>query len=141
MNKKQTLLAALIFFAGTNLLQAQSFFPQLGKYSAKEMERVDRNYAACLESGNEGIVESALALVSMMKLDVPGEDFEMIKVKINSVAVDGETPAIRYKAYLAGMVFSNPAMFREETMNHYSSADAFFAAVAKRLSQTLLSSN
>jgi hypothetical protein len=140
MNNKQILLAAIILLAATNLSEAQSFFPSLGKFSPVKKESLDRNYTVDLESQNEGIVESALAIVTMIKLDLPSEKFPMIREQIESLVSSGATPVIRYKAYLAGTVFTDPPMFKQVTMNNYRDYDEFFHAVAGKLSQTLLSS-
>ena len=140
MNKKQMVLAALMIGALTNLSQAQTFFPVLKNISAADKERVDKSYAASLSAENNGLNESALAVAAMVKLDLPAENFSMIKGEIDRLVTNGATPVIRYKAYLAKAVFANPAMFKEEATHQYSDRDAFFSAIAERLIKTLLSS-
>jgi hypothetical protein len=139
MNKKQMVLAALMVAVITNLSQAQTFYPVLQNFSAAEKERMDKSYAISLNFTYNGIVESALAVVTMVKLDVPADEFPMIKDKIDDLTVNGATPVIRYKAYLAKAVFANPAMFKEEAAHQYSNPDAFFSAMAERMTKTLLS--
>ncbi len=141
MNKKQMVLAALMIFAITNLSQAQTFFPVLKNFSTADKERLDKTYAAALSSKHNGFIESALAIVTMIKLDIPADEFPAIKDEIESLVVNGTTPVIRYKAYLAEAVFANPAMFKAEATRQYSDRDAFFSALAERMSKTLLSSN
>ena len=140
MNKKQMVLAALMVGAITTLSQAQTFFPVLKNFSAADKERIDKNYAVAMSMVNDGINESALAVVAMVKLDLPADEFSMIKGEIDLLVTNGATPMIRYRAYLVKAVFANPAMFKEEAEHQYSDRDAFFSAIAERLTKTLLSS-
>ena len=141
MNKKQMLLAATMLFAATNLSLAQFFFPALGKCSAAEKERIDKNYAASLASTNRGIVESALAVVTMIKLDLPTDELSMVRAKIEDLAASSMIPAIRYKACLARIVFAEPAKFKQEGARQYNDSDEFFSALDGKLNQTFLSLN
>jgi hypothetical protein len=141
MKKRHLVLAALLGLATTGLLQAQSFYPVLKNYSAADMERLDKSYANSLSYPNNNVVESALATVTMIKLDVPADEFSLITEKIDDLVTSGETPVIRFKAYLAEMVFSDPGMFREEAVRQYENTDALFSALAERMTKTLLSSN
>jgi hypothetical protein len=140
MNKKQMVLAALMLGALTNLSQAQTFFPVLKNFSAADKERVDKSYAISLSSDNNGLNESALAVVAMVKLDLPAEQFSRIKEEIDRLVTNGATPVIRYKAYLAEAVFANPAMFKDVAARQYTNRDAFFGALAEKMTKTLLSS-
>jgi hypothetical protein len=141
MNTKRMILAALTVCTITAFSQAQSFYPVLKTSSDEYKERLDKCYAISLSFDNNGLVESALAIVTMMKLDVPAEEFSRIKDEIDDLAVNGPTPVIRFKAYLADAVFANPAMFREEAARRYDDPDALFSALADRLTKALLSSN
>jgi hypothetical protein len=76
----------------------------------------------------------------MIKLDLPTDEFPMIKKKIDCLAADGVTPVIRSKAFLASIVFANPAIFKEEAAHQYSDPNTFFCALADRMTKTLLSS-
>jgi hypothetical protein len=140
MNKKQMVLAALMITAITNLSQAQTFYPVLKKFSTAEKERMDRSYAVSLNFTYNGLIESALAVVTMIKLDLPEDEFPMIKGAIDDLAVHGTTPVIRSKAFLAKAVFANPAIFKEEAARQYSDPNTFFCALADRMTKTLLSS-
>jgi len=140
MNKKQMVLAALMIVALTSLSQAQTFFPVLKNFSAADKERVDKDYAISLSADNNGLNESALAVVTMVKLDCPADDFSKIKVEIDRLVMNGATPVIRYKAYLAEAVYDNPAMFNDVAARQYTNRDAFFSAVAEKMIKTLLSS-
>ena len=75
MNKKQMVLVVLMLGAITTLSHAQTFFPVLKNFSAADKERVDKGYAFALSADNIGLNESALAVVAMVKLDLPAENF------------------------------------------------------------------
>jgi hypothetical protein len=140
MNKKQMVLAALMIGAITTLSQAQTFFPVLKNFSAADKERIDKNYAVAMSMVNDGINESALAVVAMVKLDLPADEFSMIKGEIDRLVTNGATPMIRYRAFLVKAVFANPAMFKEEAARQYSDRDEFFSALAGKMAKVLLSS-
>ena len=140
MNKKQIVLAALMIGATINLSQAQSFYPLLKEYSAAKKERVDKVFSTSLGSGHNGFIESTLTIVTKMKLDLPDDEFPLIKNEIDNLVVNGTTPVIRYKAYLAAAVFANPTMFKGEAAHQYSNPEAFFSELAERMTKTLLSS-
>jgi hypothetical protein len=135
MNKEQIVLAVVIICVITNLSQAQTFFPVLKKYSSADKARADNIYSDCLRSNHSEIIEGTLSIVFMMKLDVPSDKFPKIKDQI-----DGATPVVRYKAYLARAVFANHAMFKEEAAHQYSNPETFFSALAERMTKTFLSS-
>ncbi len=140
MNKKQLVLVALMIGATINLLQAQSFYPVLKNFSTAEKERVDKVFANSLSSGNNGLIESVLTIVTKMKLDLPADEFPKIKDEIDNLVTDGTTPVVRYKAYLAGAVFANPEMFKGQTTHQYNNQEAFFSELAETMTKTLLSS-
>jgi hypothetical protein len=140
MNKKQTILAVLMIFALTNLSQAQTFFPVLKKYSAADKERIDQNYVISLNSNNHSIVESALAVVTMLKLDLPADEFPMVSDRIEYLASHGDTPMIRYRASLACAVFANPDLFKEQAALQYNDTNTLFSALADGSDKPILSS-
>lgn len=100
-----------------------------------------KNYVRCFESGNNGVVESATGMAAMLRLACPHANLEPLNHKLDSLAVNGETPAIRYKAYLAGLVFDSPSLYADIATRRYASSDEFLAAVARRLNESILGAN
>jgi hypothetical protein len=113
----------------------------LKNLSAAQKELMDKNFAHSLSFTNDGIIESALAVVTMIKLDLPADEFPMIKNKIEYLADHCTKPMIRYRACLARAVFDNPAKFKKEAAYQYSDADAFFNALDNNTINPLLSSD
>ena len=138
MNKKQITLAAAIFLTAINISSAQFFYPVLEKFTPEKKEEIDKIYSINLESEHGCIVETALTIVTMIKLDLPSDELPKIRMTIDNLVTSGETPVIRYKAYLASAVFNSPALFKKEGLVNYRDSNELFAALSERLRQTLL---
>jgi hypothetical protein len=138
MNKKQIGLIALMIFAIAGILQAQSLFPELKNLTVAEREKLDKVYTISLNSQNKGVVEAALAVVTMIKLDVPEAEFPMIREQIEYLINHSDTPMIRYRASLAGAVFDNPEMFKDESVHLYSDPADLFSALDNASNKPLL---
>ena len=110
-------------------------------YTEKAVRRFEANYLACIASANEGVVESAIAHSVRMKWAIPSARLEDLRVALGTLAASGKTPAIRYKAYLAGMVFDAPVMFENEASQKYMWDEDLFDAVSARAQKALLGCN
>jgi hypothetical protein len=147
--KTGTMVAAGLLLAtlGTGASQAQDrnegakFFSERSRHSTARLDLARKSYAQCLQSANDGVVESGLAHVVRMKLYVPAGDYDEIRDIINGLAVNGRTPAIRYRAYLAALVFDDPWLFTREAGRDYESGAEMFLALAQRLDETLIGYN
>src|SRR6185369_532484 len=98
-----------------------------------------QNFAAALQSENDGAVESALALVARLKLSLPERRFVMIESECVRLITNGQTESIRYKAYLVLNLLGHPRMFATEARTSYPDANEMFTALANRLQVTDLS--
>ncbi len=103
-----------------------------------DLEKISCRYAECLQTGNPGVIVSALGHAVRMKLFVPEVNCPGLHQQISSLAVFGRTPSIRYKAYLASLVFDSPQLFKEEGARQYKDTEDLFNAVAGRLQVALL---
>ena len=119
----------------------QMYFSNLRTYQTVDLSRARKNYIACLATDNEGVVQSALAQVAMMKLFLPGVNFEDLHAAVNSLAVCGKSAETRYEAYLTGLVFDSPGMFRQEATTSYRDSDQLFIALSARVQSTLIGAN
>ncbi|HTP12560.1 MAG TPA: hypothetical protein VMM37_02995, partial [Bacteroidota bacterium] len=70
------------------------------------------NYAVALRSDCDGVVESAIAYSTLLRLVAQDLDMGRIQKILVDLSENGRTHAIRYKAYLALAVFENPAKFQ-----------------------------
>ncbi len=106
-----------------------------------DIRRYESNYAACLNNGNDGVVESAIAMSVRMKWALPSAQLEPLRRALASVAADGKTASIRYKASLAGLVFDAPPMFNNDSARRYAWDEDLFSAISERARHELLGSN
>ena len=107
-------------------------------YRQFDIDRWERGYVLCLESPVNGVVESALRQVTLMKLAQPDAACSAITKKVDYLVLWGNTPAIRYKATLARHVFENPRLFSHEAMQEYRIDEEVFSAIARRLALSYL---
>lgn len=122
-----------------NLNSADSYFSDIVSIQTANLGRAERNYAACLGSDNEGVVESALSQVAMMKLMYPVKEFRKLEVAVAEVASENASSEIRYKAFLVGVLLSNPKQFASEARTNYYGPDELFGALASRIHQVIVS--
>jgi hypothetical protein len=109
-------------------------FAELKSYQELDFISVTKRYLGSLEyrECNE-IIECGLAHVAMLILAQPTVTFEPLNEKLDDLAINGETPAIRYKAYLARMVNEQPDLFVYEKYGDYKNGDELFTALGQRL--------
>ncbi|MCK6621731.1 MAG: hypothetical protein HUU32_05390 [Calditrichaceae bacterium] len=106
--------------------------------SAAVVENAPRNYEMALKSGNASVVESALFHVVKFKIFYTEQDTEKLAAMLEKLASDGETGAIRYKAYLAGQFLNDPALLAKIEKQDYKDGDRFFRMLAEELEKELL---
>lgn len=137
-------LATSAAFGQVSVSQAADERPYLSNslnYGSAKLPQAKKNILWTLGSDNNGVVESVIGQIAHMRIILPQEDMKDIEASLTNLANYGRTPVIRYKAYLASLVFVNPGMFRQEVANDYGSSDEFLSAIASRLQQTLLGLN
>ncbi len=135
--KAYTVLVAMVMLTASAYASTGDYFANPESYSTVNTATVVRNYASCLVSGNDGVIESALAHAAVMKLALPDADYRLLEAKVAEVARTATSPEIRYKAFLTGMVLDNPNMFRMLVTSSYEVPDELFAAIASRLGDYL----
>ncbi len=82
----------------------------LSTMSQAQLESAKKAYLVDLESRNEGVVQTAIGIVLQWRLVAPQEDLSRLVRKINDLAINGGSSAIRFKASLASLVIDNPAV-------------------------------
>jgi hypothetical protein len=109
-------------------------FADLKSYQECDLSRYEKNFLSALDyrECNE-IVECGLAQVAMVKLAQPDAKCKLLQKKVDELTIHGETPSIRYRAYLTGMVFEHPELFIYEKYGNYQNGDELFNALAERL--------
>jgi hypothetical protein len=71
-----------------------------------------RGYEASLRMDIETVVESAIFQAAKMSLTRPEQNYSKISAELKRLSFAAPTSSMRYKAYLAACVVSDPARFR-----------------------------
>jgi hypothetical protein len=117
------------------------YFSDSASHAQADISRAIGKYKPCLECGNSGVIESALAHLAWMKIMRPEADLSAMRETLDQLSVAGTTPAIRYKAYMTFLVVDDPGMFAKIRSGTYNGSDELFAAIAKTLRKNLLGYN
>lgn len=118
-----------------------SNFGTISSYTSLYLKQAARNYTVALKSWNAGVVESAIAHSTFLRVGAPQLDLGNIRSALEDLAVSGNTQAIRYKAYLATVVFENPTSFEPALKTTFADDNQFFKVVAAQVHKTLLGYN
>jgi len=108
------------------------------RFAGQDVSRYEHNYMAGLTSANDGVVESAIAQSVRMKWALPSAQLEELKCTLGTLTTGGRTTAIRYKAYLAGLVYDSPSIFNGESGQKYMWDEDLFNAISMRAQKALL---
>jgi hypothetical protein len=135
-------IAICIFLSAGTLVGQTSidrpFLSRSARYDSARLENAEKNFVVSLKFDNDGVVESSIAHVVHMRIALPLNDMSEIQQALDELTVNGHNPVIRYTAYLATLVFSDPQSFEPIMAMDYESSDAFFSAIATRVQKTLL---
>lgn len=118
-----------------------SVFGDLSSYRSVSLGRFERQYFLSLDSPVEAIVEGTLREIARIKLCQPLTSSVLLEEKLNSLAIHGTTPGIRYKAALTRLVFEYPELFGQEADTAFRTPEDMFAAISSRLNQMLLATS
>ncbi len=118
--------------------RGKAYFASAGPVSEKQMRSAMTNYQVALQSGNQGLVESALAHIAYLALSTQGQDFGELTECVEQLERSGSSAEIQYKASLTSLALRNPGLFKIEDADTYEYADQLFAALSGRLQHTFL---
>lgn len=105
---------------------------------ASPIAKAKTNYLQALKmTENPPVVESAIFHVVKLKRFYPAENMAEIEKELGRLSHDGETKAIRFKAYIAQMYLSNADLMAEIQQQDYKDGDRFFAMLNLKLQDTL----
>jgi hypothetical protein len=112
--------------------------PSPARFTETRVRSIEANYRSCLASANDGVVESAIANAVRMRWALPTAELEGLRGSLGTLAAGGKTAAIRYKAYLAGLVFDSPSMFSGDSGEEYAWDEDLISAIGVRAQNALL---
>lgn len=114
-------------------------FARMSSYQSADLQKLEQNFLESLNHPVNGVVESAIREVARLKLVQPLCCSGAIVERLHELTIEGKTPAIRYKAALASILFENPEMFETEGPLEFTNEEELFTAIAHRLNVQVLS--
>lgn len=97
-------------------------------------EQATQNLVGNLSHENAGVVKSALSHLVRVRVANPQLSMDKAQTEIKDLIEDGETPAVRYEAFLANAVMENPGLVTLSDCNDCSAPENLFSVIAARLS-------
>lgn len=110
-----------------------SAIAEFSRYRSLNLARFERAFEISLKHEVPGVVESSLRDVVLIKLAQPGAPCERITRQVELLALEGPTPAIRYKASLARQVLLNPGMFVVPDYDRFTTDRDVFTYISRQL--------
>jgi hypothetical protein len=112
--------------------------PYFSSRKTADPGKVLEGYIRNLQSTNDGVVESSIAHTAFMVVAFPELDRTATVESLERLSLNGTSPEIRYKAYLANLVAGNPQTFGMILDHDYENVDQFFLAISQRAQTSLL---
>ncbi len=134
------LLASATAMGQSNQPRSQ-YFASLSSHSEQYVQQAIEHYVPLLSSTNDGVVESAIAHLTYLRMGMPERDFKEARSIMNKLSESGRTTVIRYKAYLSTIVFESPELFAQGVSAAPTESDEFFNDIAATVQKTLLGHN
>ena len=134
--KVTRIFAVIIFvFIGSNLFAGEK--KEVKHYN----EKFEKGTLYGLNSDNLGVIESSLFITLEIKDRYPGEDYSKLIDKLDELAKEGSTLAIKYKAQLADIYYKYYYLFADINIESTDAADKYFKVIAERIAETSFVSN
>ncbi len=115
--------------------------PTQSRYGNKVLEQGLKVFPVYLNSDYEGIVESTIYNIVVMKSYFPNANYKDLIDKLNDVAQDNSNPSIRYKAHLASMYLTFGNNIKVVSAEAGYDHEKVFRQIADQLEKELLVSN
>ena len=125
MKKMITLAVSIILLSGF----------AYGKSVEKSINNAPANYLLGLNHENQGVVESAITNVMLLKLYHPEMDLSAISEKLDDLTLNSQDKMIRLKAFIAANFIKYPERFNWIKKGDYEDAVAFFELYSAKLKQ------
>jgi len=122
------------------LALSSTLFAAPSETGTKKAEQSLKNFLVAMDCENTGVVESSILICLELKARYPQYDLKKVEDKLNSLAVDGETPLIKYRAQLASLFYSNYRLFSDMKFVDKSNPEKIFRAIIDRLENVSLAS-
>ncbi|KAF0162234.1 MAG: hypothetical protein A2499_13855 [Stygiobacter sp. RIFOXYC12_FULL_38_8] len=123
------------------LALSSTLFASTPETEKTKVEKNLKNFLLAMSCENTGVVESSIIICVELKALYPQYDLKKVEDKLNSLAVDGETPVIRYRALLASLYYSNYPIFANLKIVDKDNPEKTFRAIIDRIENYRVASN
>jgi hypothetical protein len=113
----------------------RNYFSDSATFACIGATKAAVSYLSALSSTNNGVVESALAHVAIIKLTMPDCEMGSIRARVTAIESRGVTKEVRYKAWVVRTLMDNPELFSGIAKAGYNDPDALFAALASKMAE------
>lgn len=96
---------------------------------------------AALNHNIDGVVESALYIMLTLKNAFPERNLSEIEKQIDKLIINGDSPNIRYKAYLASIYYKHYNWFNDIKLDDRENTASAFKSISERLNGYILAAN
>lgn len=96
---------------------------------------------AALNHNIDGVVESALFIMLTLKNAFPERNLSEIEKQIDKLIINGDSPNIRYKAYLASIYYKHYNWFNDIKFDDRENTASAFKLISERLNGHILAVN
>ena len=117
-----------------------SIFAQ-GPKAEQFINKAKENYLRSMDSDYNSVVESTIFVTMEMKDRYPEFDYSKLIDRFNELAIEGNTPTLRYKAQLASLYFNFYSMFSDIKIVNKENPEIFFKQISERLEQHPVAAN
>lgn len=107
----------------------------------KKISFASKNLLAAIRSENPGVIESAIRVTAQMKMRYPEADVTTLVKAMEDVWLKNPSGALRYKAYIASNICTDPDWYSNDLRTANADDDDFFKAASSRMQEKLLSTN
>jgi hypothetical protein len=128
-----SLLTAFYFRGGEGASENSKITTSEVRKPGLDFGKIRKEYSLRLQSGDAKVVESALETLIYIRIAFPNEDLQQLEPDLYGLAYKGATRAIRYKAYLALQVYSDPGMFRDAVESRHLTGGEFYERLAEKI--------
>ena len=117
----------------------EPYFSTVERHRTANIAMAERNLLKGLMSPCDGVVQSSMAQLIVMKVALPERSFSRVESSLRMLSVTGRTPEIRRNAYLACSVFDDARILTAAVYQACQGPDELFEAVAQGLQRTAVS--
>jgi hypothetical protein len=140
--KKITLTFVLIFMiAGSSFSKEKpdsiKSISSLELTTDKSLQHGAINYYTALNRNNEGIIESAITNIMIMKLYFPERNYDNFIAKLTELNTEGKSKQIRYKSYIACNYLKHPERYTWINKDSFKNTIELFNQFSEKLAKQL----